>query len=104
MSAYDTIVDLIASQMADVNDASLFSDSINAAGLRIGDFAIQRGTSLESRIYLQIILHQLDLLNEAGTNFMSRAQPQATAEHANQLQTVQLKARIRSILDGQPML
>ena len=102
ITAYETIVDIIGSQLQDVNEAHLFNNSITA-GLQIGDFSIQRGTALESRIYLQIILHQLDLLSEAGTGFMARAQPQAAAEHASQLQTSQLKARVRNLLDGQPM-
>ncbi|KAK3174768.1 hypothetical protein OEA41_002014 [Lepraria neglecta] len=62
LTAYDTIINSIGAQLS---DASNSGRRPSTASLSIGAFTIESGTSLESRLHLQVISHQLSNLSDA---------------------------------------
>lgn len=80
MTAYEAIVDAIAAQSQDMGNGNMVAGSV--ASLSIGGFIVQCGSSLESLLHLQIILHQLDRLSDACYACLSRAQPPNPREDA----------------------
>lgn len=71
MAAYEAIVDAIAVQPRSMSNGNLGVSSI--ASLSIDGFMVQCGTSLESHLYLQIIVHQLERLSHTCYGYLSRA-------------------------------
>ena len=62
LTAYDTIINNIGAQLSDASNSACRPST---ASLSIGAFTIESGTSLESRLHLQVISHQLSNLSNA---------------------------------------
>ena len=71
MAAYEAIVDAVAIQHQSMGNGNPGVSSV--ASLSIDGFMVQCGTSLESHLHLQIIVHQLERLSEACYGYLSRA-------------------------------
>ncbi|KAI4141214.1 MAG: hypothetical protein L6R39_005462 [Caloplaca ligustica] len=80
MTAYEAIVDAIAVQSRISGKAQKASSSI--PNLSIGGFVVESGTSLESHLHIQIILHQLGRLGDACDAYFSRTHPPIPREDA----------------------
>lgn len=78
MNAYEAIIDAIASQSQIIGKAKTASGAISS--LSIGGFAVESGTSLESLLHVQIILHQIGRLGDACDAYFFRAYPPNSRE------------------------
>ena len=62
LTAYDTIINNIGAHLSDAPNSGRRPST---ASLSIGAFTIESGTSLESRLHMQVISHQLSNLSDA---------------------------------------
>ncbi|KAI4129409.1 MAG: hypothetical protein LQ338_002249 [Usnochroma carphineum] len=80
MAAYEAIVGAIAAQSRISGKAQKALGAIPS--LSIGGFVVECGTSLESHLHIQIVLHQLGRLGDACDAYFSRTHPPNLREDA----------------------